>query len=141
MNFFAVIIVVAILVIAFVLSLKYLSRRTARKEFGLHDRETWQRKWQEIENLSKGGESYLKLAIIECDQLLDHIFKAMRIPGEDTGQRLKFIVQTKPSLGYIYQARRLRNRLVHEANFRMNVSETRRAVGLYKKIFKDLGVL
>lgn len=141
MKYLLVIIIIAILVIAFSFGLKYLARRNARKEYGLQDREAWVKKWQEIENLSKGGESYLKLAIIECDQLLDHIFKAMHIPGEDTGQRLKFMVQTKPSLGYIYKARRLRNQLVHEANFRMNVSETRQAVSLYKKIFKDLGVL
>lgn len=137
----AIVVVLVIAIVVVIYGRQSWSRRAARKELGLHDREAWIKKWQEIEKLAEGEESYLKLAIIECDQLLDLVFKAMHVPGEDTGQRLKFVVVSKPNLGYIYEARRLRNRLVHEASFRMNPSDTRKAVNLYKRIFKDLGVL
>lgn len=118
-----------------------LEKRNRRKDFRINDRQAWAKKWLEIEQLSGGGETHLKVAILDSDKLLDYVLKAMHLPGEDTGQRLKFIVQTRPELRYIYEARRLRNRMVHEAHFQLNAREAKRAVSLYKQILVDLGVL
>lgn len=136
----SILLVVAIGLLVY-FGLHWLKRKNRQKDFRIGDREAWSKRWSEIEQLTNGGATHLKVAIIDSDQLLDYVLKSMHLPGDDTGQRLKFIVQSRPELRYIYEARRLRNRLVHEAHFQLNEKETRRAVGLYKKILKDLGVL
>lgn len=139
---YLVIICLVLLVFGIVyFALLKFERRNRRKDFRVDDRQAWTKKWREIEQLSSGGETHLKVAIMDADKLLDYVLKAMHLPGEDTGQRLKFIVQTRPELRYIYEARRLRNRMVHEAHFQLNEREARRAVFLYKKVLENLGVL
>lgn len=134
-------ILLALVGLVFVYGWPFLKRRAARREFGGRDREVWAKRWQQVESLLGGGETHLRVALIDADKMLDYILKAMHMSGEDTGQRLKFLAHSRPELRYIYEARRLRNKMVHEATFVANERELKRAVLLYKKIFRDLGVI
>lgn len=61
----------------------------------------------------------LKAAIIDYDSLLDHVMKDKRIPGSSMGERLKSAGRhfQKPIYNNIWEAHKMRNRLVHEPSF------------------------
>lgn len=63
---------------------------------------------------------HLKAAIIDLDSLLDHGFKGLHLAGSTMGERLKSAktLFDRDLYNRIWDAHKLRNRLVHEPMFR-----------------------
>jgi hypothetical protein len=63
---------------------------------------------------------HLKAAIIDLDSLLDHGFKGLHLAGSTMGERLKAAktLFDRDLYNSIWDAHKLRNRLVHEPTFR-----------------------
>ena len=101
------------------------------------------RGWSHVQkHFFKGDDNSLKIAIIEADKILDDILKAGGFRGENLGERLKKITKAQfPNLDEIWEAHKLRNRLVHETDFKLNRDTAERALGVYERTFKDLGLL
>lgn len=141
LNFLWTVAIVVISVIAVRLLLKTMRRQSAGRFFLLNDRAAWQQKWNEIEELLNGGTTHWKVAIIDADQLVDRVTKSMQLPGVDLGERVRFLVRTRTELQYIYEARRVRNRLVHEHDYVLDSATARRVIKIYQRLLLDLGVL
>lgn len=98
----------------------------------------------EIKELIRlGGPSRFKQAVIEADKLLDLALKSSRVRGENMGMRLKnsqkkFSWQTYQG---IWEAHKLRNQIVHEANFEIYNYQAQDAVNKFQKGLEELGVL
>ena len=101
------------------------------------------RRWQSILNkLEKGDESNLKLAVIEADKILDDLLRRMGYAGQDIGERLKQISPAQiPQIDQLWQAHKLRNQIVHQPDFRLNLAQAKRAIEIYQKVFEDLKLL
>jgi hypothetical protein len=115
------------LVVVFVGALLYiLMKRSGRPQLvGLSFKEI-DRRWKEVEDLfSVKKEMNYKLAIIEADKLLDHVLKAYNFQGETIGDRLKIASYRFPRLKKVMWAHRVRNQIVHEANYNVRHGETR----------------
>lgn len=100
------------------------------------------KKWAQIKKrLEKGWESEGKLAIIEADELLNRVLEALAYNGETVGERLKNIdKETLPNLDDVWRAHKLRNDIVHDLDYRLNLRMAHWSIGVYEKAFEHLNV-
>jgi len=134
-----------VLVLTF-LALRWIVRTVKKLLFspklqGL-DKKGIQFRWQEIERLSSdNGEMSLKMSVLEADKLLDHALKAMAMPGNTLGERLKFAAYKYPKIRNVWWAHKLRNQLAHESSFYLEPRMARRAIKEFKKALQMLNLL
>lgn len=131
------------LIIIFILIIIYELRKYLRRpELEGLDRQGINKRWEEIEiMLRKGGEMTDKVAILEADKLLDHVLKAMGMPGTSLGERIKAASYKYSKLQKVWWAHKIRNQLVHEASFNVRHNTARSAINEFKKALKELGVM
>lgn len=96
--------------------------------------------WKQVrKRLSVGGDTNLKLAILECDRVLSEILKASAFPGNNLDERLKNIDESQIAcIEELRQAHKIRNRIVAEPDFMLTQGEAEIAVSIYKKAFVEL---
>ena len=82
-----------------------------------------------------------KLAVIEADKLVDNVLRAMVIPGETMGERLKAAAHNYPKIREVWPAHKLRNQLVHDSDFNLTQNRAKRALQDFEKALKTLNVL
>lgn len=101
-----------------------------------------QASWHKIqEYFYRGGESDLKVAVLEADKLLNDALREAGVMGVQLGDRLKkATVQQVPNLNELWQAHKLRNQIAHEPNFKLKRDLAERALGIYETALKNLGV-
>ncbi len=99
--------------------------------------------WQSVlGKLESGDEANYKLAVIEADKIFDDILKRIGCQGEDMGERLKQIdLNQLANIDEVWQAHKMRNRLVHEPDFQLREHEARRIIEIYQRAFNDLEAL
>lgn len=103
-------------------------------------RELIHKKWNKlIERIKSGDERDLRLAIIEADVLVDEVLKEHGHPGSDMGERLKSIYPNEFSnINELWEAHKIRNRLVHEADFHLSIQEYKRIIEIYHRVLEEL---
>ncbi|MFA5853899.1 MAG: hypothetical protein WC866_02315 [Patescibacteria group bacterium] len=122
--------------------MSFLRRLFAGNRLDGMDRKAVQARWNEIERMVQtGGEMHLKIAVMEADKLLDHALKAMAMPGQTLGERLKYAAYKYPKIKNVWNAHRLRNSLAHEASFYLDPQMARRAVKDFKEALHTLHLL
>jgi hypothetical protein len=102
-----------------------------------------QESWRRIEtHFYHGGESDLKVAILEADKLLNNALRDAGMMGIQLGDRLKKANESQiPNLNDLWQAHKLRNQIAHESNFVLKRDLAERALDIYEAALKNLGVL
>jgi hypothetical protein len=131
----------ALLLIALIILISWLRKKFGRPELHGMSQEQIQKRWHEIEKISESGAMGAKMAIMEADKLLDSALKSMMMSGNTLGERLKFAVYKYPQLRNVWNAHRLRNRIVHEASFEPGLGETRAAIRDFKRALQTLKLL
>lgn len=98
------------------------------------------RRWQRImKRLDTGNEAEYKLAVIEADGLLDDMLKKMRLPGETVDDRIQRITPIMiDNVAELKAAHQMRNSIVYDPDYRLNVSEAKRLLLVYQRTFEDL---
>mgnify|MGYP001083207160 CR=1 FL=1 len=107
-------------------------------------REEVQQRWQKIEELVKlQGESRFKQAVLDADNLLDLTIKSRGVRGETMGERLKNAKDKFSPQIYddLWQAHKLRNEIVHNANFQLVYWQANEALEKIQKGLKESGWL
>jgi len=101
-----------------------------------------QESWRRIEEyFYRGGESDLKIAILEADKLLNDALREAGMMGIQLGDRLKKAdIGQIPNLNELWQAHKLRNQIAHEPNFRLKRDLAERALDIYKTALTNLGI-
>lgn len=101
---------------------------------------TTRKKWAEIiQRVETGDEKTYSLAMIEADRLLEDILGRMGFGGKNIAERLRSVMPSDlPSVGDVWEAHKLRNRIAHETDFTPAKEETMRALGAYKKALEEL---
>lgn len=114
----------------------------ASRAFDVDDRKSFGRRWKEIQKMvDQPGEMNRKLAILEADKLLDHALKSLGMSGETMGERLKFAQYKYPDLRNVWWAHKIRNQLAHEASFRLDAGDARRAMRDFERALTRLGAI
>lgn len=100
-------------------------------------------RWDEIEkHINSTREGEWKFAVIEADKLTDETLKGAGFQGETLGDRLMNIQPGQlTTIQGLWEAHKIRNRLVHDTNYFLRYTEAKRAVSLYEKTLKELQAL
>lgn len=100
-------------------------------------------RWDEVErHINSTREAEWKFAVIEADKLVDDVLKGAEFQGDTMGERLMNIQPGQlTTLQGLWEAHKIRNRLVHDVNYFLRYTEAKRAVGLYEKTLKELQAL
>lgn len=79
-----------------------------------------------------------RLAIIEADNMLDELVRAMNYRGESLGERLKAIEPSDfQTLNEAWEAHKVRNRIAHESGYIPAEQEARQAIARYRAVFEE----
>lgn len=140
MNETLVFIFAAILVIGGLLMtlISYISK-SGRKHL---DQDKYRRAWLAIEQkLNREDTGSYQLTVLEADKLLDQALTERGLAGQTMGERLKNAKSLLSNRNAVWAAHKLRNQIVHEANFNLSYNQTRRALSSFKRALKDMGAI
>ena len=100
-------------------------------------------RWDEVlKHINSTREAEWKFGVIEADKLVDELLKGAGFTGDTMGDRLMSIQPGQlTTLQGLWEAHKIRNRLVHDTNYFLRYTEAKRAVGLYEKTLKELQAL
>jgi hypothetical protein len=104
------------------------------------NRSYFEKKWSELLSRVKTQEG-MTLAIIDADKLLGEALKRKGYKGKTMGERLVAAQRDLSNNDGVWYAHKLRNRLVHESNFRLRRNEAKNALAAIKQGLQDLGAL
>jgi hypothetical protein len=108
----------------------------SRRRSGL-DSKYYRDRWDKIEQMQKMGEAGWQVAIIQADKLLDQALKERGFAGETMGDRLK----SAHAGDKIWAAHKVRNRIAHEADVKLNAIVVSRTMQGFKIGLKNIGAL
>ena len=99
--------------------------------------------WAKISaRVETGLESEYKLAVIEADSLFDDVLKKMGYQGESLGARLEKIPKNiLADIEAVRSAHTIRNNIVHDPDYKLELEEAKNALSTYEKSLIDLGAL
>ena len=101
---------------------------------------TQNKRWEKIEeHINSENPSDWRLAILECDIILDEMLTKMSYHGETIADKLKAVEKSDfLSIDKAWEAHRVRNAIAHGgSNFEISDREARRVVSLYEDVFKE----
>jgi hypothetical protein len=112
----------------------------ARSDTGKAEIET---SWFNIQqSFANGTPESLKLAVIDADKLVDNVLKMAKISGDTMGERLEQIRGERlSSYDRLWRAHRLRNEIVHSADFSPSRNDIENALMSYEAFLRELKIL
>ncbi len=113
-------------------------RRSSRTAL---DKQFVQKEWQKITALADNSDQSARYAVIEADKLLDYVLKTRGYHGETMGDRLRDADTDFSYKDDVWHAHKLRNKLVHEADYEIDSRLVTRAINQFKQALKDMGAL
>jgi len=101
------------------------------------------KEWEKIKKkLETGLESEAKLAFIEADSLLNESLKRMGYAGESLGEKLNQLTEDVLSnIEEVQGVHKIRNNIIHDPTYKLNLEEAKRALSIYEKALTDLDAL
>ena len=98
------------------------------------------KQWAKVlKRLETGKEADYKLAVIEADGLLNDILKKMGYKGETMAKILEQLDSTVlPDIEQIWEVHKIRNNVVHDPDYELNLEQARKILGIYEKSFRTL---
>jgi len=120
----------------------YLKRKKIEPKSEMPEKEI-ENYWRQLAGrLNMNDDAQWKLAIIEADNLFDHVLTLMGYEGESLGERLQKVnPESLRSIDDIWRAHKTRNLLVHDSSFQLSYREAEKTVGIYEKALKELKIL
>jgi len=97
-------------------------------------------RWQKvIIHINSENPNDWKLAILECDIILQEILEKMGYMQESIGDKLKSIEPSDfTNIEAAWEAHKIRNQIAHEgSDFLINEREAKRVIGLYELVFRE----
>ena len=101
-------------------------------------------KWERVmEYANSGNASDWRLSIIEADVMLEEFLRAAGYEGESVGERLKSVDKNEfLTIEDAWEAHKIRNAVAHSGgDFQLNARETKRAMALFEKVFKEFEII
>ena len=124
-------------VLALGLFLLFLISR--RRNLTTGERNKVYRKWQELKELE--SQRRYKEAIMDADKLFDFVLKSMNVKGVTMGERLISAEKMLDNYHDIWEAHKIRNRLVHEVDFKADSRKAEIALKAFGRGIKYLKVM
>jgi len=98
------------------------------------------RTWEKIvERTEDGAESDFKMAILEADEFLLSMLEERGYKGEKFEELLESAsTKISPSIEQIRQAHTVRNSIVYDVNYKLDMATARRVLADYEKAVKNI---
>lgn len=150
MNFASFVTITSIILIIIFIFLTFFFLRKARRirsSVSLRREETpaagpeiFNENWQAIlSHLGSLNESEWKLAVIEADKLVNDLLIQKGYQGESMAERLSLIDKNEfKSLDLLWEAHKIRNRIAHKLDFKLEQNEAKKAISYYEEAIKEL---
>lgn len=134
----ALLFLLGVLVVAGLLFVVIILTRKSPKSL---NQEKYQSDWLSIEQSVTNEPGSWQLAVMNADKLLDRALKERGFKGTTMGERMTSAGRVLTKRDTVWAAHKLRNRLAHEDNVRLNPKITKQALASIKYALKDLGAL
>lgn len=106
------------------------------------DQDKYRSRWMEIEaSLKRDDTNSHTVCVFDADKLLDQALRERGIAGKTMGDRMRQCQGKWTNGNGVWAAHKLRNRLAHETDVRLDYERARQALGAYKQGLKDVGAL
>lgn len=139
MSIWLLIFFLAILVFGGLVFVLILTRGARGKAL---NQDLYRSEWLKISQaVSRDNESSLHLAILNADKLLDKALRERGFAGKTMGERMKTAQSDWSNANHIWTAHKLRNRIAHETDVRLNHDIVSRCLAAFKQGLKDLGAI
>ena len=127
--------IIAVIVLFDILIIAYVYLKKKKNGLSKMEKEKYLRYWNEISNES----DYVK-AIMNCDKLLDLLLQKKGLNGS-LGEKLKNSKAIFSDYEGVWGAHKIRNRIAHDMEHGISEKDAKNALIIYKKSFKELGLL
>ena len=98
--------------------------------------------WEKIEQaVDRSNPLTYQMAVLSADKLLDKALRDSGVSGETMGERLKSAKNRFSKINDVWFAHKVRNRIAHEPEMKLNYPTTKRVLAIFKKALKELGAL
>lgn len=101
--------------------------------------------WQKVvKRLKSNQESEYKLAVIEADELLNDVLNRLGYKEkkfEDRLGKVSLSLISPSDKDSIIEAHKIRESIVHNPNYRVDLDEAEKVLEIYRKTLSDLGML
>lgn len=106
------------------------------------DVEKYRSRWMAIETkLSRNNEDSYVLCVIEADKLLDQALREKGLSGKTMAERMKQCQGKWTNGNGVWAAHKLRNRLAHDTDVKIDYERSRQALVAFKQGLKDVGAI
>lgn len=135
-QIFGIVIAVAVLIVI-ILALEWLQKRFLQPRLNTAK---FQERWAAVQQLYRDKSTW-PLAVIDSDKLLDEALKKRNFKGKSMGERLVSARKSLTDNDKAWFAHKLRNKLVHEDEVKLNEAAVKEALKGIRQALKDLGAL
>lgn len=106
------------------------------------DQDKYRSRWMRIESqLQRTNEASYTVAIMEADKLLDQALRERGLQGKTMADRMKQCQGKWTNGNGVWAAHKLRNKLAHETDVRIDYERSRQALVSFKQALKDIGAI
>ena len=106
------------------------------------DQDKFRTRWMRLESqLQRDNEASYTVCIFEADKLLDQALHERGLNGKTMADRMKQYQGKWTNGNGVWAAHKLRNKLAHENDVRVDYERTRQALGAFKQGLKDVGAI
>lgn len=106
------------------------------------DVDKYRSRWMSIETrLKRDDENSYTVCMLDADKLLDQALRERGLPGKTMADRMKQYQGKWTNGNGVWAAHKLRNKLAHEADVRVDYERARQALVAYKQGLKDVGAI
>ena len=106
------------------------------------DQDKYRSRWMAIESrLKRDEENSYTVCILEADKLLDQSLRDRGLSGKTMAERMKQCQGKWTNGNGVWAAHKLRNRIAHETDVKVDYDRARQALIAYKQGLKDMGAI
>lgn len=106
------------------------------------DQDKYRSRWMAIESrLKRDDDNTYTVCILEADKLLDQSLRDRGLAGKTMAERMKQCQGKWTNGNGVWAAHKLRNRIAHETDVRVDYDRARQALIAYKQGLKDMGAI
>lgn len=106
------------------------------------DVDKYRSRWMNIEmKLNRDDVNSYTVCIFEADKLLDQALREKGLSGKTMAERMKQCQGKWTNGNGVWAAHKLRNRLAHETDVKLDFERSRQALVAYKQGLKDVGAI
>ncbi len=99
-------------------------------------------RWMSIEaTLKQADEHTYTICILNADKLLDQALRERGVRGSTMGERMKSFQGKWTNGNGVWAAHKLRNRIAHETDVRVDYARAKQALVAFKQALKDVGAI